>query len=286
MKRLSAVPLLLMLAFGGTTSQDLPDIQRKIRQTVDQRDYTAAITELQVLQTANEKAFASNNYDYLLARMAEKNGQLAVAMANYRAVASRDSGLKAYALAHMSLIARSTGNLMLERIYLNEILLFSPDSLIANSAILRLARNSFESENYGETIRILTRRISSGTDSQTKKSTKDLAGRENQALLAEAYFRSGQPDRAREIFTSLLDAVPNVAQPDDVALTAAKALDVLDAGGQNSPQLTEAEHLRRADIYQFNRDFAGAKLHFDALIANYPAGAKTADAMFQIGRGL
>ena len=289
MKRLLVVPMLMLLVCDGATPQNLSDSHRMIRQSVDSRDYAATIAELQSLQTSNDKAYTSNNYDYLLGRMAESNGQLAVAMSNYQAVVNRDSALKAYALKHLSQIARLTGNLMLERIYLNEILLFSPDSLLAYSAIIRLARNSFESGNYGETIRILSSGTRATSDNSTKRSTKDISGREIQSLLAEAYLQSGQTARAREIFANLLSSIPNPAQPDDFALTAAKGLDLLDGGSENfgkkAPDLAEAEHLRRANIYQFNRDFADAKLHFEAIIAISPNGANTADAAFQIGRG-
>ena len=263
--------------------QNPSEIEKKIKQSVESREFGAAIGELEKLRLADEKTFTARNYDYLLARMAESNGDLATAMASYQTVADRDSALKPYAVKHLSQIARSTGNLMLERLYLNEILLFSPDSLIADSAALRLAKNSFESGNYNETIRIAMGRISNGPSPDRPED-----GREVRALLAESYLRSGQTDRAREAFTDLITTVPNAEQPDDVALAAAKGLDILDVGdafGKKVANLPEGEQLRRANIYQFNRDFADAKLHFEAVIANYPAGANTAEAIFQIGRG-
>jgi soluble lytic murein transglycosylase len=221
--------------------------------------------------------------------MAESDNQLSLAMANYHAVAHRDSVLRPYALKHMSQIARSTGNLMLERIYLSEILLFSPDSLVANAALPRLARNGFEIGNYGETIRLLTSGKRSVSTGSITRSANDAGEREIQTLLAEACLRSGQEERARDIFTNLLNKMPNPAQPDDAALTAAKGLDHLDGGSENfgrkAPDLNESEHLWRANIYQSNRDFADAKLHFEAIIANNPTGANMADALFQIGRG-
>ncbi|MEQ1923567.1 MAG: transglycosylase SLT domain-containing protein, partial [Pyrinomonadaceae bacterium] len=86
-----------------------------------------------------------------------------------------------------------------------------------------------------------------------------------------------------------LATVPNASQPDDVAQTAARGLDMLDGGAENfgkkAPDLAETEHLRRANIYQFNRDFADAKLHFEAVIARFPNGVNAMDAILQIGRG-
>ena len=249
-------------------------------------NYTSAIDELQNIAATDPKTFTANNYDYLLARYAESNGQLGLAMANYQQVAARNSLLSAYALKHLSQIARSTGNLMLERLYLQQLVLLSPDSLLAAPARKRIAKNNFESGNYTETIRIVNAGFANA-NSQAKKNSANL--REDQAMLAEANLRSGKSDVAREIFNSLLATMPNAAQPDDVAQNAAKGLDLLDGGaeslGKNVPELDEAEHLRRANIYQFNRDFADAKLHFEAIVARFPNGANVMESILQIGRG-
>jgi tetratricopeptide (TPR) repeat protein len=51
--------------------------------------------------------------------------------------------------------------------------------------------------------------------------------------------------------------MPDASRPDDFALEAVRQLDALD---NNSPVLfSEADHLLRASVYQFNRDFAGAR---------------------------
>ncbi len=66
-------------------------------------------------------------------------------------------------------------------------------------------------------------------------------------------------------------------------------MDALDVGEENfgkiAPQLIEAEHLRRAFIYQFNRRFQLARLHYRAIVERFPQSANAADALFQIGRG-
>ena len=279
--------ILFILCSGfNIFSQDLNEIHKKIRQAVDERQYSAAISELRSLQSSDPKAFSINNYDYLLARMAEAADDPATAMVNYQAVTARDSILKAYALFHIARLVREGGNLTLERIYLQQLLLMSPNSLIASAARERLAKSSFESSNYVETIRILT--STNGKPAQTKTDAARFI-REDTALLGEAFLRSGNQEKAREIFTRLINEMPNPAQPDDVALTAAEALDLIEVGAENAgkkaPDLAELEHLRRANIYQFNRDFTDAKLHFEAIIGKSGGGGVAPDAVFQIGRG-
>ena len=174
------------------------------------------------------------------------------------------------ALRERSRTARSTGNLMLERLYLSKILLTTDD----DGARYRLARNHFETGNYAEAIRLLT------TSKGTPKGDLRNVRREAEALLGEAYLRSGKAERAREIFTALIDHMPDAAQPDDAALAAVTSLDVMDGGAI----LPETEHMRRANVYQFNRDFGGARRHLESLLAAYPTGPSAADAVFQIGR--
>ena len=127
--------IFFVLCLGSTIfSQDLTEIHKKIRLAVEEHQYSNAIAELQNLQSSDAKAFAINNYDYLLARMAEAADDPATAMVNYQTVVARDSILKAYALFHLARLVRESGNLTLERIYLQQLLLMSPNSLVANAA--------------------------------------------------------------------------------------------------------------------------------------------------------
>jgi soluble lytic murein transglycosylase len=75
--------------------------------------------------------------------------------------------------------------------------------------------------------------------------------------------------------------LPNPAQPDDFALAGARGLDQVEA---NAP-LADYEHLRRASIYQFNRDFEHGRVHYAAIIRDHSQGGLAPDAIFQIGRG-
>lgn len=271
------------------------DFHQKIRAAVESRDYAAAIVELESLQSADKKVFELNNYDYLLARMAERRGDFAAAMANYQRVAARGSVLREYALWHLSQIARASGNLMLERVYLGELLTIAPNGLLIPAAQARLARSNFESRDFDAAIRRLS---SSGeplaaiTDNKSKTIAAIVpAGepsRENQVLIGQSYLQSGKTKEAREVFAKLLANLPNPAQPDDFALIAAKTLDEMDsekgAFGKTAPRLADLEHFRRAKIYQFNRDFADARLHFTAIVERFPQSPNLPESLYQIGR--
>ncbi len=77
--------------------------------------------------------------------------------------------------------------------------------------------------------------------------------------------------------------MPDASRPDDFALEAVRQLDALDKGSPAT--LSEAEHLLRASVYQFNRDFAGARFHYQAVIDRFPQSTTVPNAIFQIARG-
>src|SRR5258705_74151 len=72
----------------------------------------------------------------------------------------------------------------------------------------------------------------------------------------------------------------------DFALAAVSELDVLDKKSQNRVSLSEADHLLRASVYQFNRDFAGARVHYQDIIDGNPQSGTVPNATYQLGRGL
>ncbi len=300
-----AALLCALCAFAGNNfAQTLPEMDVKIRRAVENKNYQAALSELTNLESRDKKAFELNNYDYLRARLAEKNGDFARAMADYQAVVNRNSVLTEYALRHLSQIARLSGNLMLERIYLRQLLAFAPESLLNDAAAARMARSYFESRDFAAAIQMLNQQLRSEESSKLKvKSSKfenrnpktedrktnidyrSPGVREISALLGQAYLQSGKQTEAREIFNSLIGNLPNPAQPDDFALTAARVLDGLENAGKTAGQMSDAEHFRRASIYQFNRDFSAARLHFRAIVERYPASGFVPDALYQTGRG-
>ncbi len=279
------------------------DFQAGIKNAVEKKDYQTAVNELQNLEKSDKKIFEINNYDYLLARMAEKNGDFALALANYSKVADKNSVLSEYALWHLSKLVGASGNLTLERMYLQKLSLTAPDSLLSEAVKTRIIRNLFESGNFEDVIAKFhsTKNFSSGNNSKTivvipaqDKVFGNLTGndpktRENLVLLGDSYLQSGKTDEARQVFTKLVGTLPNPAQPDDFALAGAKHLDELDGGSENFgkivPKLTDNEHYRRALIYQFNRNFPLARLHFQAIVERFPSSTYIANSLYQIGRG-
>lgn len=276
MNRLAALIAVAMVFVSSVTPFEQTVAPSVINDLVARHDHVALIERLAALKTTDPKQFAAQDYDYLLARTAEAEGLMGTAMVNYHSVAQRDSVLRAYAIGHLSRIARESGNLMVERIYLNELKVFCDDAVFRAGAEYRLARNAFEVANYKETIRLLT--IGSNNSREPLNETV----RETRALLGEAYRMSGDVERARKIFNEIVSSTPKVDQPDDAALSAVKNLDAING---NDASLGEAEHWRWANIYQFNRYFDEARSHYEAVFAANRDGAAAAESLFQIGRG-
>ena len=253
----------------------------RIRASVDAADYGAALNDLRALSASDPALFALNNYDYLMARLSERQNDLAGAAANYQKLVARGSLLTEYSLWHLSQISRSTGNLVLEREQLRQLMVTAPASLLRDAAQARLAESFFESGDYSSAIQLLKARAVDAGNQPT--------AREALALIGEAYLRSNQKDAAREVFVSLVTKMPDATRPDDYALAAIRGLDALDSGSNeaaqsNAPQLSEAEHLRRAFIYNFNRDFAAARRHYLAIVERFQQSANVPDALYQTGR--
>ncbi|MBA2735367.1 MAG: tetratricopeptide repeat protein, partial [Pyrinomonadaceae bacterium] len=227
MKLFKVFPLLFTFFFLSNFYASA-QTREKITQAVEQRNYALAVSELENLRKSDQKIFEINNYDYLLARMAEKKGDYAAAMANYQSVAGRNSVLKEYALWHLSQIARSSGNLMLERSFLQEISTFALESLLISAVKNRLAQSYFESKNYDTAIQLLNNFSAVGSQSKensavgSQPKSENAQMRENLVLLAQAYLQSGKTAQARETFAKLITNLPNPAQPDDFALAGAK----------------------------------------------------------------
>lgn len=275
--------LLLNFATFGLVSayaQTPRERHERIRTAVDGQNLIVAINELQAWRGSQPDVFALNNYDYLLARLAERTGDRATAAVNYQRVAARNSLLSEYAIWHLAQFARMTGNLTLEREQLRQFLATSPGSLLRNAVGQRLAQSLIDSGDFAGAIYELKLRL---------LSTTGVTARETRALLGQAYLRNNQPEQARETFNGLITDLADESRPDDFALASVRALDVLDSGGeeaaqQGAPQLSETEYLRRARIYHFNRDFARARLHYAAFVRHFPQSATVPDALYQIGR--
>jgi soluble lytic murein transglycosylase len=258
-------------------AQSVRERHERIRASMDGGDEVAALNELRRLAAADPAQFALNNYDYLLGRLSERRGDAAGAAAAYQKLVARNSLLAEYALWHLSQLARSTGNLVLEREQLRQLLATAPASLLREAAEARLAESFYESGDYSTAIQLLRPRSSD---------TKNLTtAREALSLIGQAYLKSRQQDAARDLFNKLIAEMPDASRPDDYALAAVRGLDNLDGATETAaPQLSESEHLRRASIYNFNRDFNAARLHYLAIAERYPQSAGISDALYQTGR--
>jgi soluble lytic murein transglycosylase len=85
-------------------------------------------------------------------------------------------------------------------------------------------------------------------------------------------------------------AEPIVLSPEDQTEDALNTIRRADesgrTGGAGLPQLTPAEHMRRAAVYHANRAFEEARGHWRALIERYPSDGNVPAAHFGIGRTL
>jgi len=246
----------------------------RIVAAVEAADWQTARAEINKIRSTNEALFRDKNYDYLLGRIAERTGDLAGANASYQAIAANDSRLKEYALWRLAKLARATGDLVLERERLQQLTATARSSLLFETATLRLSESFFESGDFAS--------AANSAKPLTLSKNVNLA-REGAALMGLAYARAAKIPEARDVFTKLLMQMPDASRPDDFALEAVRQLDAFD---NKSPTLSEADHLLRASVYQFNRDFAGARLHYQAVIDRYPQSTTVPNATFQIARGL
>ena len=161
-----------------------------------------------------------------------------------------------------------------ERESLQQLIAAAPSSLLFDAATLRLTESFFESGDFA----------ASANSAKPLTQSKNISmAREGSALMGLAYLKAGKTTEARDAFARLVMQMPDASRPDDYALEAVRQLDILD---KNSPQSSEAELLLRASVYQFNRDFAGARVHYQAVVDRFPQSTTVPNALFQIARGL
>ncbi|HYN24519.1 MAG TPA: transglycosylase SLT domain-containing protein, partial [Pyrinomonadaceae bacterium] len=146
-------------------------------------------------------------------------------------------------------------------------------------AIMRLGQSFYESKDYSAAVAALR--------SLGESKNRSLA-REALTLIAQSLSAAGKRQEAREPFSRLVTQMPDASRPDDFALAGVRGLDALEGEGADQggvAQLPEAEHLLRASVYQFNRDFDAARRHYLALVERYPQSPTVANALYQTGRG-
>ncbi len=277
--------LSLIIAFSVAASAQPGDIDAVIERVRSARasgSYSLAIIELRAFQSADAEAFSEHDLDYLLGRIAEESGDLATAMASYHAVRARNSGLSEYAIWRMSRIAAGSGNLVVERLLLNELQAFYPNSLLLRAADQSAARSFSESGDHAAAARSIENSAAYG-------SGEEPISRNNLIHLAKAYLYENNAARAAGIFTGVVIGTPDATQPDDLALEGVRGLDLIEGrsseDGRKVPTLSADEHLRRGWVYQFNRDFRNARDHYTAVVNEHAADPGAPNAVFQIGRG-
>lgn len=265
--------------FFTAAAQTPQATHQQLLSAIDEGNLSAALDQLRMLHSADPKVFAANNYDYLLARLQERAGDVASAANTYQTNIVRRSVLTEYSLWHLAQISRASGDLVYEREQLRVLVNTAPNSLLREAAALRLGQSFSESQDFkgaAAAFRILS------------ESKNRAIARESQARLGQALIKSGNPTDARTAFTRLLMQMPDAGRPDDFALAAVRALDSLETGSPTSgrvAELTETEHLLRGSVYQFNRDFEAARFHYAAVVARFPQNPTVANALYQIGRG-
>ena len=128
----------------------------------------------------------------MLARLPERAGDVASATATYQANVTRNSILSEYSLWHLAKMLRAAGDLVQERERLRSLLNLAPNSLLRDSAKMRLGKSYFESQDF-ESAAAAFRQLSD--------STNISIARESQALLGQALVKGGK--RSWLVFTRL-----------------------------------------------------------------------------------
>jgi soluble lytic murein transglycosylase len=264
-----AAILLALVTLSLSIRIDAQNLQIKaneIRAAMDARDFERAERLVRDLRAGDPDVFTRNNYDYLLARLAERRGAKAEASSLYLSLIGRNSNLSQYALWHLALIARASGDLALERQYLTRLLAVFPSSAIVSRARDRMIDSHFESGDYRASIALL-RPIASPAGAR---------GRNAMARSGEAYSKIGDAQTARALFNQLTGA-----SRDDYALAASVGLDALDRASGVKP--TEFEAMRRARIYLTNRHWSEARAHLLDIVERFPDSPNRAEALYQTG---
>ncbi len=260
-----ALFLLLFIPCLAANAQIRPQQHNQLKAAIDRGDYAIAEQMLRTLMNAAPEALALNNYDYLLARLLEWRRANAEAMEMFQKVIARNSPLAGYALWHQAEIARATGKPSEEQNLLRKFISQYNDHLLRERATYRLAESCFKTGQYQQVINAL--RMLNGPR------------RDAMAMIGEAQLALRQNDLARASF----DAVLSNGSMDDASLRSCLGLDRMDE--QTLTMLTEADRLRRARVYQFNRSFSDARKHWLAFVRDFPNSEKREEALFQLGRG-
>ena len=264
------VLIFLSLTFTSACQAQTPITAQRhaeLRAAMDRNDLASAEKILREFQTKHAQAFVKNNYDYLLARILDRQSNGKDAAPAYQKVISRNSIFAGYALGHLAEISRDARDFKGEQNYLSQLVGKFPAQLNAESARKRLGTSHFQNGNYAAAIATL----------QPISGLSGSFARESTARIGEAQLAMKQNSVARSTFESLING-----GKDDASLRAILGLDKIDLEAKTP--ITELEHLRRARVLQFNRAFAEARPHWLAIINDF-ASASRAEAAYETGRG-
>lgn len=264
MRKIYLTITFLLLLFANLQPQTRIPQHQQLRAALDRDDVRTAENLLREMMKASPEAFARNNYDYLLAKLLMRREANIEANQLLQFVVARNSPLAGYALWHQAEIMRGSGNAKEEQRLLQKLLAQHGDFLQRDRAVQRLSESYFRGGQYQSVISLLRGSV--------------VTRRDHLAIIGEAQLAARQTEAARASFESALAGT----SMDDTALRAARGLDRIDAAA--NAMLTEAEHLRRARIYQFNRAFPEARKHWLAVVTNFSQSSKRAEALFQLGR--
>lgn len=276
----SFVAAILLSAFAAQVfPRTAAEWRSQVQTSLTARGYEAATVDLQSFKGEQPNVFALNNFDYLLGRTLEKLHDTSGAMQSYETVIAGNSVLKNYALWHLSTLARGSGNLFLERIYLREVAAFGGPGTVTEAAGWRLAESYLDSGDYTSALRHLATPQSNAGDRGPPNNDRS---RKRRALIGRANMLAGNIDAARNLFEGLVGGTPDSDQPDDYALAAVIGLDAIDTAA--ATELPDSEDFRRAGVYHFNREFNSARKHYLAVLNRNTNVELMPKAVFETGR--
>src|SRR5215510_9398694 len=153
-------PMFFRQSHSSAEAETLEQRHERLRAALDRNDQTAAESLLREMLDNDPDAFARNNYDYLLARLLQNRRDGAGAGTFFLRVANRNSSLTAYALWHLSELARARGAQVEEQKLLEKFISQYNDHLLRERAIERLGDSYFKTGHYQnaiDTLRLLPR---------------------------------------------------------------------------------------------------------------------------------
>ncbi|HMQ05018.1 MAG TPA: transglycosylase SLT domain-containing protein [Pyrinomonadaceae bacterium] len=278
----------VIFSLSSQAAEPIAAVAEKIGAAMEKRQYDMAITELVRLERAERDVFEANNFDYLLGRLFERSGDVGSALARYASVTARRSIFAELALLRSSAIARATGNLFAERIYLRQLRSFSSDKIVNGYAELRLGRSTFDSGDFSRSLALLENSNPPSSNSATDPLVPDPVERENRLLIARSRLILGEASAAIVQLRSLVAGSKDPARPDDAAISAIRELDQAEADQSQErrqlPTLSDQEHFQRALAFQFNRELSRTRSHLEAVIRTRPDSPLVPEAVYRIGQ--